>query len=182
MARHINHRLATAPTQGQEASARSAPAREKALLPWITSLQPDRDANDGLPAYLNDAENLISADISELADHAIRERPAWMTMLGQEPATADSRKLWRRHIAVIAAYRDQHHVPADDPRQALGPYAEPGHAGNTAYWHAAESVRAARELAGLNHPNPEPRTATAPPRSWPPTSTASCRKTKGTRS
>ena len=41
---------------------------------------------------------------------------------------------------MIAAYRDQHKVTTDDPRQVLGPYAEPGHAGHKAYWHAAESV------------------------------------------
>ena len=54
-----------------------------------------------------------------------------------------------RHVGVIAAYRDQHKVTTDDPRQVLGPYAEPGHAGHRAYWHAAESVLAARRLAGL---------------------------------
>ena len=51
---------------------------------------------------------------------------------------------------MIAAYRDQHKITTDDPRQVLGPYAEPGHAGHRAYWHAAESVLAARRLAGLD--------------------------------
>jgi hypothetical protein len=37
--------------------------------------------------------------------------------------------------------------PAPGPR----PYAEPGHAGHKAYWHAVESVLAARQLAGLEH-------------------------------
>jgi hypothetical protein len=58
--------------------------------------------------------------------------------------------------AIIAAYRDQYKVTSNDPRQVLGPYAEPGHAGHAAYWHAAESVLAARRLAGL-----EPTTAAA---------------------
>jgi hypothetical protein len=50
---------------------------------------------------------------------------------------------------VIAAYRDQHKVSTDDPRQVLGPYAETRRAGHRAYWHAAESLLAARRLAGL---------------------------------
>jgi hypothetical protein len=46
--------------------------------------------------------------------------------------------------------RDQHNIASDDPRQVLGPYAEPGHAGHKAYWHAAKSVLAARRLRGLD--------------------------------
>ena len=51
--------------------------------------------------------------------------------------------------------RDQHKITADDP-QILGPYAEPGHAGHKAYWHAAESVLAARQLARLEPANGTP--------------------------
>ena len=40
----------------------------------------------------------------------------------------------------------------DDPRQVLGPCAEPGHVGHGAYWRAAESVPAARTIAGLERP------------------------------
>ena len=54
---------------------------------------------------------------------------------------------------MIAAYRDQHKITTDDPRQVLGPYAETGRAGHRAYWHAAESVLAARRLAGLEPAN-----------------------------
>jgi hypothetical protein len=60
---------------------------------------------------------------------------------------------WLRHVSVIAAYRDQHKVTTDDPRQVLGPYTETGRAGHRAYWHAAESVLAARQLAGLEPAN-----------------------------
>jgi hypothetical protein len=41
---------------------------------------------------------------------------------------------------------------SDDPRQVLGPYPESGRAGHKAYWHAAESVLAARRLTGLDAP------------------------------
>ena len=54
---------------------------------------------------------------------------------------------------MIAAYRDQHKITTDDPRQILGPYAATGRAGHRAYWHAAESVLAARRLAGLEPAN-----------------------------
>ena len=83
-----------------------------------------------------------------------------MTLLGEPPASERRRGQWLHHIGVIAAYRDQHKVTTDDPRQVLGPYAEPGHAGHRAYWHAAESVIAARHLAGLSAaPQPDPVTA-----------------------
>jgi hypothetical protein len=37
-----------------------------------------------------------------------------------------------RDFAVVAAYRDQHKVTTDDPRQVLGSYAGPTHAGHKA--------------------------------------------------
>jgi hypothetical protein len=70
-------------------------------------------------------------------------------MLGHQPTDPEQRSRWLHHIAVIAAYRDQYQVTSDDPRQVLGPYAEPGNSGHKAYWDAAESVLAARHLAGL---------------------------------
>ena len=72
-----------------------------------------------------------------------------MSLLGTQPADPDRAHEWHCHVGVIAAYRDQHKVTTDDPRQVLGPYAETGRAGHRAYWHAAESVLAARRLAGL---------------------------------
>jgi hypothetical protein len=75
-----------------------------------------------------------------------------MLPLGQPPADPEAERQWLHHIAVIAAYRDQHKITSDDPRQVLGPYPESGRAGHKAYWHAAESVLAARRLAGLDAP------------------------------
>jgi len=74
-------------------------------------------------------------------------------VLGQQPADPDRACEWRLNVGVIAAYRDQHKVTTDDPRQILGPYTETRHAGHRAYWHAAESVLAARRLAGLEPAN-----------------------------
>ena len=140
---------------GGSAPASSAPTDP---LPWVASppTAPADGENAPLARYLNDAAALITARISELADTAVRHRPPWMSLLGQPPADPGRASEWLRHVGVIVAYRDQYKVTSDDPRQVLGPYAEPGHAGHAAYWHAAESVLAARRLAGL-----EPASTTA---------------------
>ena len=103
--------------------------------------------------YLKDAATLITTRIQTLADTAVRFRQPWTSALGQPPDDPGRAREWRRHAAVVAAYRDQHKITSDDPRQVLGPYAEPGHASHKAYWHAAESVLAARQLARLGPAN-----------------------------
>jgi conjugative relaxase-like TrwC/TraI family protein len=108
-----------------------APTAPRHLLPWVAGPPPAPGAEDdsSLPGYLNDAAALITARISLLADAAVRERPAWISMLGQPPGHPEPQDQWTRQVEVIAAYRDQHQVTSDDPRQVLGPYPEPGHAG-----------------------------------------------------
>jgi hypothetical protein len=125
------------------------------LLPWVPGPRQDRADAVAAPltAYLGDAAALITARVTELADTAIRLRHPWTSALGQQPADPDRAREWRRHVGVIAAYRDQHKVTADDPRHVLGPYAETGRTGHRAYWHAAESVLAARRLVGLEPAN-----------------------------
>jgi hypothetical protein len=73
-----------------------------------------------------------------------------MSMLGATPSDERAREEWMSHISVVAAYRDQHQVMSDNPRQVLGPYPEPGRAGYKTYWDAASSVLAARRAAGLD--------------------------------
>jgi conjugative relaxase-like TrwC/TraI family protein len=130
------------------------------LLPWVPGPRQTHQVTEALPLadYINDAATLIATRVSSLADAAVRHRPPWMSPLGQQPADPDRAREWLRHVGVIAAYRDQYKVTTNDPRQTLGPYAEPGHAGNHAYWQAAESVLAARSIAGL-----EPGCVTATP-------------------
>jgi hypothetical protein len=146
---------AAAPTGSPELAV----TRAAALLPWIPG--PRRATSTAgetapLAAYIDDAATAITTRVAELADTAIRHRPSWMSLLGEQPDAPGTAREWRGHVEVIAAYRDQHDVTADDPRQVLGPYAEPGHAGHSAYWHAADSVLAARRLSGL-----EPADATS---------------------
>jgi conjugative relaxase-like TrwC/TraI family protein len=129
------------------------------LLPWVPG--PRRSPAGGhaapLTVYLDDAAGLIAARVQTLADTAVRLRPPWISVLGQPPDDAGRAREWLRHVGVVAAYRDQHKITTDDPRQVLGPYAEPGQAGHIAYRHAAESVHAARRLAALE---PEGKMAT----------------------
>jgi hypothetical protein len=105
--------------------------------------------SSSLTGYLESAAAAITTRIADLADTAIRQRPAWMSLLGEEPEDSDDKRDWQRCIATVAAYRDQHKITASDPRQILGPYVEQGSAGCKAYWHAAESVLAARQITGL---------------------------------
>jgi len=147
---------ATAADPGATAPACSpepAVTRAEALLPWVPGprqVTPAAGETAPLTAYIDDAATLITARVTELADTAIRHRPPWMSLLGQQPAAPGRAREWRRHVEVIAAYRDQHDITADDPLQVLGPYAEPGHSGHDAYWHAADSVLAARRISGLD--------------------------------
>ena len=68
------------------------------------------------------------------------------------PEDPEIERQWLRHVAVVAAYREQFKVTTNDPRQALGPYATSGQPGHKAYWHAAESVLAARRSPDLAPP------------------------------
>jgi hypothetical protein len=122
------------------------------LLPWVPGPRqaPSDDQAAPLTGYLSDAANLITTRIHTLADTAVRLRQPWTSALGQPPDHPGRAREWLRHVAVVAAYRDQHNITSDDPHQVLGPCAEPGHAGHKAYWHAAESVLAARHLSGLD--------------------------------
>ncbi len=118
------------------------------LPPWVPAPPPtDRADNSPITRYLNDAAELISLRVRMLTETAIRDRPPWMTHLGEPPATLYQRQQWQHHIAVIAAYRDQHKITTTDPRQAAGPYIEAGHPDHAAYQHAVHCADAAEHLA-----------------------------------
>jgi hypothetical protein len=90
--------------------------------------------------YLANSETAIAYRVRHLIDDALTHQPAWLAALGDQPTDTDAALTWHRHVGIVAAYRDQHHVTDDDPRHPLGPYVEPGHAGHRAYWHAAHAV------------------------------------------
>jgi hypothetical protein len=124
-----------------------------AFPPWISpppALSPESSDRDSeITSYLHASTDAIRARVRALTDDATQSQLGWMNALGTPPEDPARHQEWLEHIGIIAAYRDQYQVSSDDPRQVLGPYAEPGHAGHTAYWHAAASVLTARTLAGL---------------------------------
>jgi conjugative relaxase-like TrwC/TraI family protein len=149
LAWRIGRQLATRP---EPETIEATPPTEE-VLPWLAGpgSSPVVDvAGSGLGRYLDEAAELISTRVDELAAAAVRHRPPWMLPLGMPPEDPDAERQWLRHVAIVAAYREQFKVTANDPRQVLGPYAESGQPGHKAYWHAAESVLAARRLAGLD--------------------------------
>jgi hypothetical protein len=157
LAWRIGRHLAARP--GPEAHEAAPPT--EGVMPWLASPGPSPAldaAGTGIARYLEEAADLIGARVGELAAAAVRQRPPWMLPLGMPPEAPGTGREWLRHVAIVAAYREQFKVTTDDPRQVLGPYAESGQPGNKAYWHAAESVLAARRLAGL-----DPTAATATP-------------------
>ena len=128
----------------------------KALPPWITapmtSSADSSDTDSQIIDYLNAAADEIRKRVETLTIDATQTRPAWVNALGAVPGDHARHQEWLHHVGTVAAYRDQYQVSSNDPRQVLGPCAEPGHAGHDAYWHAAESVLAARTIAGLEQP------------------------------
>jgi DNA transposition AAA+ family ATPase len=139
------------------APARSGELHETSFLPpWITgpaeaaSRTPETDRQ--IAVYLDVTADAIQKRVYSLAANAIRIQPAWVQVLGRPARRHGRYEEWLRHVGVVAAYRDQYQVATDDPRQVLGPYPEPGHAGHRAYWNAAESVLGARAVAGLEDP------------------------------
>jgi hypothetical protein len=142
----INRYLATHPDPA------STTGRAETPLPWMTP--PPTGFSAAMTQYLHDARELITARVAELADVAVRHRPPWMQPLGQPPADRDRdlNRQWQAHVATIAAYREQSNITTDDPAHILGRRAEPGTPARKPYWHAAESVLAARRLTGLDAP------------------------------
>ncbi|MEV6987512.1 MobF family relaxase [Sphaerisporangium sp. NPDC051017] len=149
--------LADVLQQAQNASTQISSVetgQDTAPLPWLITGEPHRDPDHQLIRYMGKAEELISARVRHLVDITTSTRPAWSTLLGAAPEQLHQRTEWTRHLGIIAAYRDQQKVITDDPRQILGPYPGPGRPEHTAYWHAVNSIVAARIIAGLE-PEPE---------------------------
>jgi hypothetical protein len=129
--------------------------QEPSLPPWISEPAassaecPVTDSQ--IAGYLNTVADEIRKRVHALTSDATCTRPTWVNALGAMPRDHARHQEWLHHVGVVAAYRDQYQITSDDPHQVLGSCVEPGHAGHSAYWHAAESVLAARTIAGLEH-------------------------------
>ena len=177
LAWRINRHLASAAADGPRApgrhSTQAAGSRAAALLPWVPGpRQVPADAQAApLTAYLGEAADLITSRIQTLADTAVRLCQPWTGALGHPPDDPGRARDWLRHVASSPPTATSYKITTDDPRQVLGPYAESRACGHNAYWHAAGSVLAARQLAGLEPASSNPADSQAR-RSSPPTSTA----------
>jgi conjugative relaxase-like TrwC/TraI family protein len=134
---------------------RTAHQDTSATLPWTNGAPPAPDHE--LAPYLTDLDQQIAIRVRRLAETTLTTRPDWSLPLGTAPHEPAVRAEWERHVAIVAAYRDQAAVTTNDPRQILGPYSPAASPEHTAYWHAVTSVHAARQLAGLQ---PAPQSPT----------------------
>lgn len=115
------------------------------LPAWLRTSQPVTDP--AWKPHLDTRAELIRRRIDALAETAAATRPAWTARFGDQPTDAAQREQWLRHLAALAAYRDQYQVTDDDPDHPLGPYPERGRVGHRAYWLAAASLLALRGTA-----------------------------------
>ncbi|MET8139902.1 MobF family relaxase [Sphaerisporangium sp. NPDC005288] len=152
LAWRIRDHVQNHPAPAHPAPSRAAP--EPTPLPWLITGHRTGEGDPQLVRYVADADELISARVQHLTGTTISTRPAWSTPLGPAPADPHQRDQWERHVGIVAAYRDQHQVTTDDPHQILGPYPGPGSPEHSAYWHAVDSITAARTIAGLEPPQP----------------------------
>ncbi|WP_067484242.1 MobF family relaxase [Actinomadura hibisca] len=134
---------------------RSAHDLAAAPLPWISRHDVFAGREHELTPFFHGLDTAISARVRSLTATVLDGRPAWSVPLGTAPENEAQRAEWERHVAIVAAYRDQAKVVTDDARQILGPYAEAGRHDHTAYWHAVDSILTARRLAGFAPEEPQ---------------------------
>jgi hypothetical protein len=109
---------------------------------------PPSAADDNrLATYLNGAAVQINTRTAQLAEAAVRGRPAWLRALGVPPEDPGRHAAWLARVTIVAAYREQHRITVDDPRHILGPYPDPDHSSYAAFCHAKRAARDARYLA-----------------------------------
>jgi conjugative relaxase-like TrwC/TraI family protein len=118
---------------------------EDPLLPaWLRTVHHVDDPQ--WRPYLDTRAELIRNRVDALTRAAASTRPAWAVQIGGEPADPAEHEEWLRHLATLAAYRDQYQVADEDPEHPLGPYPERGRVGHRAYWIAAASLLALRGI------------------------------------
>ncbi|MFI5497107.1 hypothetical protein [Actinoplanes sp. NPDC051859] len=141
--------LAALPARSDIATVRAhlhrylQPVAAAGVLPWLPA-NPTAVPAD-YARHLDTTETLVQQRQLDLTTTAFAERPAWLAGLGTAPVTdAKQYTAWRQHVAVVAAFRDQHQITIDDPARPLGAYIPAEHAGHRAYLTAANAVLAAR--------------------------------------
>ena len=144
-----------------QAGTATRPAMPQPVLPWAPAPIPGTVTEPGETAYLDELRHLIGRRLT-----ALRGELQTAVLTGQPPAWAESlttacaryehsRPRWLEHATVVAAYREQHLVPGQDPRQGagqpLGPHPEPAPHGDRtharAHACAAHALTRAWEIA-----------------------------------
>ncbi|WP_034087934.1 MobF family relaxase [Streptacidiphilus albus] len=144
---------------GQVRALQGAGADLRSDLPaWVAAPLADQAMNPMHRAYLSERAQLIADRFTTLAERVTTQRPDWSRDLGHAPQDPSAHADWQRHLATIAAYRDQYQITDNDPALPAGPYIETGRTGHTAYWTAAAAALAAQHLTqstqGTNTPAP----------------------------
>ncbi|MBS2547746.1 hypothetical protein KGQ19_12800 [Catenulispora sp. NL8] len=80
-----------------------------------------REEDESLRTSLDSLTTQIRARVQQLADRAITEQPTWIEDNRTAPRTPQQEAEWRGHVAVVAAYREQHRTTSEDPVRPLGP-------------------------------------------------------------
>ena len=124
---------------------------EPHLPAWLRTARPVEDPQRR--PYLDARADLIRDRVEALAEATATTRPAWTEQFGAEPTDPIEHENWLRHLATMAAYRDQYRITDDDPDHPLGPYPERGKVGHRAYWIAAASLLALRGTTVENDPS-----------------------------
>ncbi len=95
------------------------------LPAWLTTparvLAHESEGDGDLRASLTEQTAQLRVRVLELATRAAAERPAWIEDDRTTPRGVEQDAEWRRHLATVAAYREQYKVTAQDPIQPLGP-------------------------------------------------------------
>ena len=101
------------------------PDAPESLPAWLTTPNRvrahGREEDEPLRASLDSLTTQMRARVQQLTDRAITERPPWIEDNRTTPRTPHQEAEWRSHVAVAAAYREQHRITSEDPLRPLGP-------------------------------------------------------------
>jgi conjugative relaxase-like TrwC/TraI family protein len=109
--------------------------------------------------YLEQSEALVRSRITELAEAAIAQRPAWLGALGLEPEKPQQAGEWRRAVEAAVAFREEYGVETDDAAHPLGTHLEGNRAGHSAQRFVERLISVARrssEIETETSPQPQP--------------------------
>lgn len=107
---------------------------ESAQPKWLTiPARSHTNLDPELHGYLRSLGDLTALRVQALQQLAASEQPAWAANVPE------------RHVAIVAAFRDQHQITDDDPSQPLGPFIPAASADHHTYRQALHALAAASD-------------------------------------